>query len=144
MHPVLSNLPAIIGGIIIGSLVNMALIIIGPILIPPPEGVDTTNMESLAAGMELMGPQHFLFPFLAHALGTLAGATIVYRFARRNRQLLGVCIGIFFLFGGITAARTIPAPTWFIVVDLIFAYLPMAWLGIQIGQKWSGNNSVES
>ena len=29
----------------------------------------------------------------------------------------------------------IPAPTWFIVLDLLAAYLPMAWLGIQIGTR---------
>jgi hypothetical protein len=29
----------------------------------------------------------------------------------------------------------IPAPTWFIALDLLAAYLPMAWLGIQIGDR---------
>jgi hypothetical protein len=29
----------------------------------------------------------------------------------------------------------IPAPTWFIALDLLAAYIPMAWLGIQIGTR---------
>jgi hypothetical protein len=29
----------------------------------------------------------------------------------------------------------IPAPKTFIAVDLIFAYLPMAWLAIRLGGK---------
>lgn len=29
----------------------------------------------------------------------------------------------------------IPAPGWFIALDLLGAYVPMAWLGIQIGAR---------
>jgi hypothetical protein len=28
----------------------------------------------------------------------------------------------------------IPAPAWFIALDLIAAYLPMAWLGAKLGK----------
>ncbi len=26
----------------------------------------------------------------------------------------------------------VPSPTWFAAVDLIFAYLPMAWIGARL------------
>ncbi|MEM7479468.1 MAG: hypothetical protein AAF483_31165, partial [Planctomycetota bacterium] len=65
---------AVIVGVVTGSIVNMGLILIGPTVIPLPEGVDNSTMESLQAGMDLMGPKDFLFPYLAHALGTLVGA----------------------------------------------------------------------
>jgi hypothetical protein len=29
----------------------------------------------------------------------------------------------------------IHAPAWFIALDLLAAYLPMAWLGIQVGAR---------
>jgi hypothetical protein len=29
----------------------------------------------------------------------------------------------------------IPAPSWFIALDLLAAYLPMAWLGVRIGAR---------
>jgi hypothetical protein len=35
----------------------------------------------------------------------------------------------------VAASFLIPAPVWFIVLDLLAAYLPMAWLGIQIGTQ---------
>ena len=41
-------------------------------------------------------------------------------------------LGIFHLLGGIAAAVMIPAPLWFIVVDLVLAYIPMAWLGAKL------------
>lgn len=31
--------------------------------------------------------------------------------------------------------ESIPAPTWFIALDLLAAYLPMAWLGIHLGTR---------
>ena len=140
MSPVLKNIVAVLTGLILGGAVNMALVTIGPLLVPPPPGVDMTNMESLAQTMHLMSPQHFVFPFLAHALGTLVGATLAFVLAGRNPLLLAYGIGLFFLFGGIAAARTIPAPEWFIVVDLGLAYLPMAWLATRLGARFSSRN----
>jgi len=135
MSPVLKNSLAVIAGLVVGGAVNMALVVIGPILVPPPPGVDMTDMESLAGAMDQMGPQHFVFPFLAHALGTLAGATLTYVLAGRNRQMLTYGVGVFFLLGGITAARMIPAPAWFIALDLLLAYIPMAWLATRLGDR---------
>jgi len=132
-NPILKNAGALLAGLVTGSLVNMALVTVGPVLVPPPAGVDMTDMDSLAQSMHLMGPQHFVFPFLAHALGTLVGATLTYLLAARNSFMLAFGIGLFFLLGGISAARMIPAPTWFVVVDLLFAYLPMAWLATILG-----------
>jgi len=38
-------------------------------------------------------------------------------------------IGIFFLAGGIANIFMLPSPTWFSVVDLVVAYIPMGYLG---------------
>ena len=136
MSPLVKNIVAMLVGLVVGSLVNMALVTLGPVLVPPPAGVDMTDMDSLAQSMHLMGPQHFVFPFLAHALGTLVGATVAFVMAGRNSQLLAFGIGVFFLLGGISAARMIPAPTWFVILDLVFAYLPMAWLATVLGNRF--------
>jgi hypothetical protein len=40
MPKLLRNVLAIIVGIVIGSVANMALVTISPLLIPPPAGVD--------------------------------------------------------------------------------------------------------
>lgn len=74
MIKVLRNILAILVGIAVGGFVNMALVTLGPSLIPPPEGVDVTNAASLSKAIHLFEPRHFIMPFLAHALGTLAGA----------------------------------------------------------------------
>ena len=132
MHPVLKNILAVVAGAVIGILINGGLISIGPSIIPPPAGVDMTTTEGLAVGMKLLQPKHFIMPFLAHALGTLAGAFTTAKLAVSHSKNLALGIGAFFLIGGIAAASMIPAPTWFTTLDLIAAYLPMGWLGAKL------------
>lgn len=134
MKSILRNVLAVIIGLFTGGIVNMALVVIGPHVIPPPPGVDLTNAQSLAASIHLLQPRHFLFPFLAHALGTLVGALVAYLIAANGRRWLAYGIGILSLAGGIAAARMIPAPAWFVTLDLVAAYLPMAALAACLGR----------
>ena len=46
---------------------------------------------------------------------------------------VALVIGAVFLAGGIAASRMIPAPAWFVTLDLLGAYVPMAWLGARLG-----------
>ncbi len=129
MKTFLRSLLAVLLGVILGSVANMALVLVSPHVIPPPAGVDVNNVESMRASIHLFEPRHFLFPFLAHAVGTLVGATVAGLIAANRRHVFALGIGAFFLLGGIAACFMIPAPKWFVAVDLLFAYLPMAWLG---------------
>ena len=81
MPQLLRNVLALLAGIAIGGGVNMALITLSPLLIAPPAGVDVNSAESLSKAMHLFEPRHFVMPFLAHALGTLAGALVAYMIA---------------------------------------------------------------
>jgi hypothetical protein len=139
----LRNALAILAGIAIGGSINMALITLSPSLIPPPAGVDVNNAESLSKAMHLFEPRHFVMPFLAHAVGTLAGALAAYLIAATYRAQMAYVIGAVFLCGGVAASFMIPAPTWFIALDLLAAYLPMAWLGIRMGTRMTqGSNGA--
>ncbi|HSP12510.1 MAG TPA: hypothetical protein VLO29_08280 [Salegentibacter sp.] len=129
MNPVIKNIIAVIVGLIVGSVVNMGIIMIGGVLIPPPNGADVSSMEGLRETMHLFEPKHFIMPFLAHALGTLAGAFIAAKIAATRKMLMAIIIGLFFLAGGIYSAVLLQGPTWFHLVDLVIAYIPMALLG---------------
>ncbi len=143
MPNLLRNVLGILAGITIGGGVNMAIITLSPSLIPPPAGVDVTNAESLSKAIYLFEPRHFVMPFLAHAVGTLTGALAAYLIAASYKAQIAYVIGAAFLCGGVAASFMIPAPTWFIAVDLLAAYLPMAWLSIQIGNRMrQGNNGA--
>lgn len=126
---------AVLAGLLLGSLVNMGLIMLGGKLVPAPLGVDATTMEGLRASLHLFEPRHFVFPFLAHALGTLAGAGAAAWLSPVGRASGAFIVGGLFLAGGIVNCVLLPAPTWFILIDLVFAYLPMAWAGWALAPK---------
>ena len=128
MNKTIRNILAVLAGMVVGSVVNMGIIMVSGSIIPPPEGVDNTTVEGLKAGIHLFQPKHFLFPFLAHALGTFAGALLTAIFAASRKMLFAMIIGFFFLAGGISNIIMLPSPLWFTLVDLIGAYLPMALL----------------
>ena len=129
------GIAAAILGLLAGGAVNMGLILAGSTIIPAPEGVDVTNAESIAAGMHLFGPQHFVTPFVAHAVGTLVGALTAHVIAASYRDQLAYFVGALSFAGGVAAARMIPAPVWFIAADLVLAYFPMALLAAKLGRK---------
>lgn len=123
------NILSVPAGFVLGSIVNMSLVMIGSMAIPPPTGADVTSMESLKTSMHLFRPEHFLFPFLAHALGTLAGAVVAAAVAKTYAARFAFVIGVLFLVGGTINILIIGGPMWFNAVDLIGAYLPMGYLG---------------
>ena len=135
MSPILKNIIAVVVGIVVGSIVNMAIISISGSIIPPPEGADVTTMEGLKNSMQLFEPKNFVFPFLAHALGTLVGAFLVAKIAASHKMKFAYAIGFFFLLGGITNVFLLPSPSWFTLLDLIGAYLPMAFIGGKLATK---------
>ncbi|HYD80396.1 MAG TPA: hypothetical protein VEC06_11350 [Paucimonas sp.] len=135
MKSVFRNIGAVLLGLFIGSALNMGLIMVSGKVIPPPAGADVTTMEGLKASLHLFEPRHFLFPFLAHALGTLAGAAVATAVSAGRRAAYAFAIGAFFLAGGIANVIMLPAPLWFNAVDLTFAYLPMAWLGYRLASR---------
>lgn len=118
-----------IAGIVAGTLVNGMLINVGHYIIPPPPGADVTTLEGIKEAIQHFELKQFLFPFLAHAAGPLVGTFITTWIVLRNKTKFAVGMAIFFLLGGILASVLIPAPLWFKAVDLIFAYVPMAFIG---------------
>ena len=122
MKTIITNILVLLGGCVFGSVVNMGLIIAGNQLIPMADGMNPMD----ATMWEI---KYFIFPFLAHAIGTLSGAFIVARYTASHHMILAISIGIFFLLGGISMVFIMPAPVWFIVADLSLAYIPMGWYG---------------
>ena len=137
MSKVLRVILAVVVGFVAGSVVNMALITFSGKVIPPPTGADVTTMEGLKASLHLFEPRHFIFPFLAHALGTLVGALVACWLTPGKSPVPAYIVGVLFLLGGIANTFMLPAPGWFIATDLLLAYLPAAWLGQALAKRIS-------
>lgn len=132
MNPIIRNVLAVIVGFLAGSAVNMGLVMASPHIIPPPAGVDVNDIESIKASIHLYEFKHFIVPFLAHALGTVVGAYVAVIISASYKLIVGLVIGVLFLLGGISVAFMLPSPTWFVVVDIVGAYIPMAWIGTKL------------
>lgn len=135
MNPIVKNILAVIAGAIIGGLVNMGLVQLGPMIIPLPEGADISNVEAFKESMHLFKPVNFIAPFLAHAVGTFVGAFIAAKLAASHGMKLALGVGIFFLLGGISAVVMFGGPLWFKVADILLAYLPTSYLGGKLATK---------
>jgi hypothetical protein len=134
MNPILKNILAVIMGWLGGSIVNIVLIELGHKVFPI-SGVDFNDMDSLATLMSTLDPAYFIFPFLAHALGTLVGALIAGRIATTHKMKFSLAIGGLFLLGGIMVNFMLPGPSWFALADILIAYIPMAWIGGKLAEK---------
>ena len=126
MKTILRNIFALLTGWTIGAIVNMSFIVAGSIVFPLPECVPMNAMN--------WDLNFFIFPFLAHALGTLAGAFIAAKIAATYKKTFALIVGAFFLIGGTMMVFMLPAPIWFVVLDLTVAYIPMGWLGWRISR----------
>ena len=139
MKPITRNILAVIIGLVIGNVLNMSLVNLG-LNIYPIEGYDGKDFEFLAKVMPTLPFAYFIFPFLAHALGTLAGAFVAGLIAATHKMKFAMAIGGFFLIGGILVNIMITGPIWFTLVDIFFAYIPMAWFGGKLALTFSKQN----
>lgn len=134
MNPILRNILAFIAGWLGGSIVNMGLVQLGHSVLPV-EGLDPNDMASMAEIMPTLDAKYFIFPFLAHAFGALVGGFIAAKLAANNHMKFAIGVGGFFLIGGIAVSMMIPAPTWFTALDIVVAYIPMAYIGGKMAIK---------
>lgn len=136
MSPIIKNVLAVFLGWLGGSAVNMGLINVGYQKYPIPN-IDPSDMTALAEVMPTLNAEYFIFPFLAHALGTLVGATIAGIIAPTDKLKYALVVGVLFLLGGLMINYMITGPIWFTILDIVVAYIPMAWLGGMIALKIS-------
>ena len=135
MNTTVRNISGSVLGAIVGGVVNIEIVMQSRNIIPPPPGADLTTDAGLKAAMHLMQPQHFIMPFLAHALGTLAGAYLAALIVASHKMRFALGIGVLFLIGGAVEVFSLPSPLWFSTLDLLVAYIPMAYLGAKLADK---------
>ena len=131
MNPTLRNILAVVAGTVVCMILNGVLLGMMMKLNPAPAGFD----PNVVASYSLLEAKHLMNPFIAHAIPSLVGGLIAALLAVSHRMTLALVVGGIHLLGGITAAFMIPAPAWFVALDLVVAYIPMAWLGGRMGAR---------
>ena len=128
MKQTLKNIAIVILGIIVGMIVNIGLIILGGTIFPPSENFEPMN----AMNWDF---KYFIFPFLAHSIGTLTGALTVSKLSNKSSIILPLIVGLYFLLGGIYMITILPAPMCFVLLDVVLGYIPMALLGWKLANE---------
>lgn len=126
---------AIIGvivGLLVGSAVNMGIVVFSWTLYPAPEGIDPWSsdpamQEKAMAWIGTLPAGAFLWAWVAHWAGALAGAAVAILIHGRRSYVPGLIVGGLFTLGGIANLFMIPCPVWFPFLDLP-SYLLVAWL----------------
>lgn len=113
MRQVLRLVMAVVVGFVIGSVVNMLLIVVSGSVIPLQAGADVTTTEGLKASMHLFEPRHFIFPFLAHGPGAFVGALVAVVLTPGRTSGPACVVGFLFLPGGIANVVMLSSPLWF-------------------------------
>lgn len=122
---------AVLGGMIAGSVFNMAVVMLSWAIYTPPEGVNMSDPASMGAYVQSLPMPAFLLILVAHAGGAFVGGLIAALIARRSPLVLGAIVGGFFMMGGLINALSIPAPLWFVVIDLA-SYVPCGMIGAKL------------
>ena len=64
----------------------------------------------------------------------MVGAFVAAKIAATKKMTMALLIGVFFFIGGAINVSMLGGPLWFTVLDLVMAYIPMAYLGGKFGK----------
>ena len=110
---------ATILGLVLGNLVNFAIINLGP-EVKTPAGMSA--FEAMIDAAKSYSTMDFLIPLAAHVLGLLVGLVIARFICRTSRLPIYIIGGLNFVAIGFNLFF-IPAPGWFVALDLIVPFI---------------------
>lgn len=117
---------AVIAGVIGGSAVIWLLEMVGYMMFPGPEGMDTADPESMRLLMKEVPVAAFVVILFAYATGSFAGGWIAVAIGEKMRDAM--ITGVVLLGFGIVNLMLVPHPLWFTLISVLL-YLPFAYLG---------------
>lgn len=111
----LRNIGAVIAGLFVGSLVNMAFVLLNSyVLFPMPEGMDMMDPERFNAYLATLPVAAFLVVLVAHLGQAFVGGWVAARIGTRP-MVLAMIVGALSLLGGIMNAMQIDGPSWMLI-----------------------------
>ncbi len=135
----------LVGGMLLGAMLNMGVLMISNFIIPFPDGVNPADETSLRGNIHLFETKHYIMPFLAHAFGTLIGAFVAFKIIKMFRAPksiaagIAIAISLLFLWGGLETSKSINSPETPMLVDAVLCYLPMGIIGYWLALRSSPN-----
>lgn len=139
----LRKVVAIIFGVIVAVVLIMVVETFGHTLYPPPDDLDFTDMDKMAAYVDGLPIGALLFVMAAWVAGTLGGGLLACAIAREQPMVYAFSIAGMVLLGTVFTLTQIHHPIWFSITSVI-AILLTAWLTGQVGKTLSRRSSGNS
>lgn len=122
----LRNIGAVLLGLIVGSVLNMAVVLLNSyVLFPMPEGVSFEDPVAFGEYIGGLPAAAFVLVIVAHLLQAGVGGWVAARMGKSRPVLLAMIVGVLTLLGGAMNAAQLPLPTWTYVefpLYLVVAY----------------------
>ena len=121
------NVGAVIVGLVVGMLINMALVMLNAyVLFPMPEGTDMSNPDQMNAYVSTLPAVAFLVVLAAHLAQSFVGGWVAARLCASKPMWMAMIIGVVSLIAGVVNAMQIRGPAWLYIEFPL--YLVVAWL----------------
>lgn len=108
----LRNVGAVLAGLIVGSILNMALIFANMAVFPPPDGADLNDPTQLAAFLASAPPTVYILPILAHLTQALVGGALAARLGAAQPVTLASIVGGLTALGTLINLVLLSPPLW--------------------------------
>ena len=125
---------AVLVGVIGGAIVIWLVEMLGHAIVPPPDGMDFMDPESIRERMKELPLLAFIMVLTAYAAGSFAGGLLASGIADKMKIRHALIAGVLLQLMGIINLILVPHPLWFTIISLLL-YLPMAYLGGRIVLK---------
>jgi len=133
---ILRNIAAVLLGLVVGSMLNMAIIELNTsVFFPAPPGMDFNDPEAFSAYMAELPAAAFLVVMVAHLTQAFVGGLIAAFAGKTRPMMLSMIVGGFTMLGGIMAFMMFDSPAWMLIEMPL--YIVCAWGAGRIAQGGS-------
>jgi len=122
------------------ALITFSIISLGHLIVPTPDGIDTNDFESIKSNFHLFELKHFVFPLVAHIVGTFVASFLVSYLAMTHKLWFALGIGVLFMLVSLSLSIRIDYFNWIGIVE-IAQYIPVSFMGYKF---WQLTNSKSS
>ncbi|HAE14452.1 MAG: hypothetical protein H6548_05015 [Chitinophagales bacterium] len=131
MKPTWRRLLAVLAGVITGGIVIFLMETIGHTVIPPPDHVDLSDIDSMNAYMQEAPVAVLLFVVLGWLLGCLMGGWVAARIFKESLLASFICGTVLLVFS-IINMTSFYHPVW-VWIAALAGMVPAAWYGGRLG-----------
>ena len=124
----MKNALAVVAGLLAAFVVFTAIEGLSSIIHPPPPGLNMKNPEMMKEYIATLPLSAKIMVLAAYVIGSLVAGVVVAKVSKSSDKKLPIITGSILTVAAIANLFMIPAPIWFVVINLLI-YIPFVLLG---------------